>query len=142
MTDETTGAEPKAISASFTETYVLLVRDDFSVMILRAEEGGDLDELERGDSLNTTHWISGSLYEDSNDNFRLESDENDVDDEDGGNVLMFLLSDKGGLQVGCPDTKVFCAAKNMLDIPPAQSSKACLHCRRTQLPSSLLICRF
>ena len=107
MTDETTGAEPKVMSASFTDTYVLLIRDDFSVLMLRAEEGGDLDELEQGNQLSSVHWISGSLYEDSNDTFRLESDENDEDDEEDGNVLMFLLSDKGGLQVGARSRRLF-----------------------------------
>ena len=100
MTDEATGAEPKVISASFADTYVLVVRDDASVMVLRAEEGGDLDELEQGDLLRTNRWLSGSLYEDSNDTFRLESNESDADEEESGTVLMFLLSDIGGLQVG------------------------------------------
>ena len=96
MTDEVTEAEPKVVSASFTDHFVLLIRDDSSVMVLRADEGGDLDEVERGDDLLTTEWVSGSLYEDSNDVLRLESDE---DSEDDGNVLIFLLSATGSLQV-------------------------------------------
>lgn len=97
MTDETTGAEPKIISASFADPYVLLVRDDASVMILEADESGDLDEVERGDDLLTTNWLSGSLYEDADDSFRLGPD--DGTEDDTVNVLMFLLSAEGGLYV-------------------------------------------
>lgn len=97
MTDEVTGAEPKIISASFADPYVLLVRDDASVMILKADESGDLDEVERGDDLLTTKWLSGSLYEDSDDSFRLGPD--DETEDDVVNVSMFLLSVEGGLYV-------------------------------------------
>ena len=97
MTDEVTGAEPKIISASFADPYVLLVRDDASVMILKADESGDLDEVERGDDLLTTTWLSGSLYEDADDSFRLSQD--DETEDDIVNVLMFLLSAEGGLYV-------------------------------------------
>ncbi|MCJ1464049.1 mRNA cleavage and polyadenylation factor subunit [Pseudocyphellaria aurata] len=97
MTDDATGAEPKVISANFSDPYVLLVRDDFSVMVLRADESGDLDEVEQGEAVREEKWISGSLYEDSNDVLRLETGY-DSEDE-AGNVLMFLLSGGGGLQI-------------------------------------------
>ncbi|KAL8945889.1 MAG: hypothetical protein Q9222_007636, partial [Ikaeria aurantiellina] len=97
MTDEATGAEPKVVSSSFTDPYVLLVRDDESAMVLRVDESGDLDEVEQGDDLRKTGFRSGSLYEDSNDVFRLES-EIEIED-DAGNVLMFLLTVGGGLQI-------------------------------------------
>lgn len=98
MTDDATGAEPKVVSADFSDPYVLLVRDDSSVMVLRADESGDLDEVEQGAAIREEKWISGSLYEDSNDVLRLETGY-DSEDE-AGNVLMFLLSGGGGLQVG------------------------------------------
>lgn len=97
MTDDTTGAEPKVYSAAFADPYVLLIRDDSSVMVLKADESGDLEELERGDCVLENQWISGSLYEDSNDTLRLETE--DDDEDEAGNVLMFLLSNGGGLQV-------------------------------------------
>ena len=97
MTDETTGAEPRILSASFSDPFMLLVRDDESVLVLRADESGDLDEVEQGDSLGRKGFRAGSLYEDANDVFRLESDV-EIED-DAGNVLMFLLTVAGGLQV-------------------------------------------
>ena len=67
------------------------------MMVLKADETCDLEEIDRGDSVVGTKWLSGSLYEDSNDVLRLESGEED--DEEAGNVLMFLLTAAGGLQV-------------------------------------------
>lgn len=96
MTDEATGAEPKVLRASFADPYVLLIRDDTSVLLLRAEESGDLDEIELGPSLQKKEVRSGTLYEDTNDNFRLEFEDSD---DEAGNVLMFLLTKGGGLQV-------------------------------------------
>lgn len=100
MTDDATGSEPRVISASFSDPYVLLVRDDSSVMILRADESGDLDEVEQGEAVVGGKWLSGSLYEDSNDALRLEA--GDDSEDEAGNVLMFLLSAGGGLQVSPP----------------------------------------
>ena len=67
-------------------------------MVLNADESGDLDEVERGEALQQNEWVSGSLYDDSSDTFRLESDYSD-DDEEVGNVLLFVLSVAGGLYV-------------------------------------------
>lgn len=76
-------------------------------MVLRADESGDLDEVEQGHSLKTKGIKSGSLYEDSNDVFRLESDEEI--EEVWGNILMFLLTVEGGLLVRShyPTRRVF-----------------------------------
>ena len=71
-------------------------------MTLKADETGDLEELERGDAVSKPKWLSGSLYEDSNDVLRLESGEED--DDEAGNVLMFLLAAGGGLQVSILST--------------------------------------
>ena len=98
MTDEESDAEPaKVVSASFADPYVLLIRDDFSAVLLTGDESGDLDEVPRGEAFRKGKWFSGSLFEDSNDVLRLEYPE-DSDDE-AGNVLLFLLSAVGGLQV-------------------------------------------
>ena len=98
MTDDTTGAEPNVFSAAFADPYVLLLREDLSIMVLKADESGDLDEIEQGKACRDTKWLSGSLYEDSNDVLRLETSDDENEDE-AGNVLMFLLNSQGGLEV-------------------------------------------
>ena len=98
MSDDPTPEDPKVIASSFAEPYVLLFKDDLSLMVLKADHAGELEEIERSDALSSAQWVSGSLFDDSNDVFRLESDEEDVDD-DGGSILMVLLTADGGLQV-------------------------------------------
>lgn len=97
LTDEESDTEPEVISASFADPYVLLIRDDSSAVVLTADENGDLDELSQSEAFKASQWRSGSLYEDSNDVLRLEYPEESEDE--AGNVLIFLLNSKGGLQV-------------------------------------------
>ena len=97
LTDEESDTEPKVISASFADPYTLLVRDDSSAVVLTGDENGDLDEVSQSEAFRAGKWLSGSLYEDSNDILRLEYPEESEDE--AGNVLMFLLNAKGGLQV-------------------------------------------
>lgn len=63
-------------------------------MLLTVDERGEVDEDNRDIP---GQWRSGSLYEDSNDVLRLEFP--DDSEDEAGNVLMFLLSATGGLQV-------------------------------------------
>ena len=79
------------------DTYILLARDDSSMVILGPDESGDLEVREQGERLNNGKWLSGSLYDDTNDIFRLQYD--DDEEEEPGTVLMFLLSTNGGLHV-------------------------------------------
>ena len=72
LTDESADVEPKAIKASFADPYILLFRHNSSVMVLGADESGDLDEIELGETLQENQWLSGSLYDDANDTFCLE----------------------------------------------------------------------
>ena len=83
------------VAASFADPYVLLVKDDQSMSILAADESGDLEELQQGEKIKNEKWNSGSLYDDANDALRLEFSE----DEEASNVLLFLLTSHGGLQV-------------------------------------------
>ena len=92
------------MGASFAEPYLLLLRDDSKAMLLKADDAGELEEVEQGDTLSSTAWLSISLFDDSNDVFRLAGEEEDADEE-GSSVLMFLLSVTGGLQVSSGNPK-------------------------------------
>ena len=86
---------PDIVSVSFADPYILAVRDGSIAILLTADERGEFDETYREVP---GEWLSGSLYEDSNDILRLEYPEDSEDET--GNVLMFLLSAAGGLHVG------------------------------------------
>lgn len=85
------------VAASFADPFVLLVKDDGRIALLRADDSGDLEELTINENLASQTWKSGSLYDDVNDTFRLTQAQ--VEDESSSSVLLFLLNSVGGLQV-------------------------------------------
>ncbi|MCJ1395282.1 mRNA cleavage and polyadenylation factor subunit [Xylographa bjoerkii] len=98
ISEDPTPEDPRIVAASFAEPYLLLLRDDSKTMLLKADDAGELEEVEQGDRLSSTGWLSISLFDDSNDVFRLAGEEEEADDE-GSSVLMFLLNVNGGLQI-------------------------------------------
>jgi cleavage and polyadenylation specificity factor subunit 1 len=102
MFDEETGAEPKIISASMADPFLLLMRDDNSIFVAYCDDDNELEEIERTDlNLLSTEWLSGCLYIDTTCAFAPPKTDKGVGD--GENVLMFLLSTKGALYVSQSD---------------------------------------
>jgi cleavage and polyadenylation specificity factor subunit 1 len=98
MFDDDTGAEPKIVSASFADPFLLLVRDDASIFVAQCDDSNELEEIEReDDSLLTTKWLTGCLYTDTTNTFA--SVQSDKDNKDGEDAMMFLLSSGGALHV-------------------------------------------
>lgn len=95
--DEDTSDEKTILSASFADPYLIIIRDDLSLLVLQADESGDLDEISfEGEAL-TNKWVSGSLYEDKHGFFmhlKPTADGNLL-----GNILLFLLNGEGKLFV-------------------------------------------
>jgi cleavage and polyadenylation specificity factor subunit 1 len=98
MFDEETGAEPKIISASIADPYILLIRDDSSIYVAQCDSDNELEELEReDDTFLTVEWLSGCLYTDRAGVFANLQTDKGV--KDGENIIMFLLSAAGALHV-------------------------------------------
>ncbi|KAK3329488.1 CPSF A subunit region-domain-containing protein [Apodospora peruviana] len=132
MLDEVTVAEPRVLTASFADPYLLLVRDDSSIFIIIAKVDRnnaeyELEELEKDDqTLNTTKWLAGCLYTDTSGVFSEER----VDS--GGKpgikvreeILMFLLCVEGALHIyRLSDlSKPLYVAKDLSFIPPGLSA--------------------
>lgn len=105
MFDEETGAEPKIVSASIGDPFLLLVRDDASIYVARCDEDNELEELEREDeALLATKWLSGCLYTDTKGVFAKE--QNDKGSKVGEDIMMFLLSAGGALYVSVPKSSL------------------------------------
>jgi cleavage and polyadenylation specificity factor subunit 1 len=101
MFDEETGAEPKIVSASIADPFLLLIRDDASIFVARCDDNNDLEEIERDDDvLLTKKWLSGCLYKDSAGTFGNPRAEKGL--KDIGANYMFLLTPEGALYVSCP----------------------------------------
>lgn len=84
MVDEATDTEMKILHSSFADPYLLIIRDDLSVAIFKTEKNGDIEEMDKEDTLAATKWISGCLYKPANSK---------------SGVAAYLLSAVGGLYV-------------------------------------------
>jgi cleavage and polyadenylation specificity factor subunit 1 len=100
MLDEETGAEPRVLSASIADPYLLLIRDDSSVFVAQIDSNNELEEVDRDDTsvLSNTKWLSGCLYTDSSGIFSPVA-KGDGTKDNKRNIFMFLLSASGSLQV-------------------------------------------
>lgn len=93
MLDEETGAEPRIVSASIADPYLLLIRDDSSAFIAHIDSNNELEELEKESGpLTSTKWLTGCLYADKSGLFS-------EGDGPAENIIMFLLSSAGSLSV-------------------------------------------
>ena len=96
--DENSGASPKVVAASIAEPFILLLRDDHGITLLRINDAGDdITEVAPPHALMGIDWQSGALFDDADDAFHLPYEIDDA--EDVGTVLMFLLGCDGSLHV-------------------------------------------
>lgn len=88
--DEDEGDERSAVSASFADPYLLIFRDDSSLLLLQSDDSGDLDLLGDNEALSSQTWVCGCLYTDKNGLFAGEAEKT---------TYVFLLSAEGKLFV-------------------------------------------
>lgn len=98
MTEETTDVEPKALSVSFADPYLLIIRDDFSLFLINCDKNGELEEVEMTEHVRGLQLTSGVLYRDQKGAFGASRRENDGDDSTL-DIKLFLLTSEGGLHV-------------------------------------------
>jgi hypothetical protein len=150
MYDDDTGAEPKIVSASFADPFVLLLRDDSSIFVAQCDDNNELEEIEReDDTLLATKWLTGCLYTDLTGVFA------GVDTakgrKAGENVVMFLLSAGGALHVSLGHFVTRRRANCCRSMPclifrrPSTLPRGCVSCRpyfqQTMLPEDPLLAR-
>ncbi|KAK8104264.1 CPSF A subunit region [Apiospora kogelbergensis] len=123
MLDEETGAEPRVVSASISDRYLLLVRDDSSILVAGIDNNLELEEIEKeDDTILATKWLSGCLYEDTSNTFTLAP--TDKGSKPGESVVMFLLSGAGALYMyALPDlSKPIYVIEGLCYVPPVLSA--------------------
>lgn len=94
--DEDTDEERLAVSASFVDPYIAILRDDSSLLVLQADDSGDLDEVSLPDEISSSKWQSSCLYHDKHEAFSNSPPPPNAAKE---NVLIFLLSMDSKLSV-------------------------------------------
>jgi cleavage and polyadenylation specificity factor subunit 1 len=108
MIDDETDAELKIVHTSFCDPYLLVIRDDSTVQVLRVDETGDAEPLENEPALKERKWLSGCLS-----SGMTFSDE----------PVLFLLGDDGGLHLfSLPDFEPFYSASMVSYLPTVLSS--------------------
>ncbi|KAL6702041.1 CPSF A subunit region domain-containing protein [Trichoderma pleuroticola] len=118
MLDEETGAEPRAVSASIVDPYLLIIRDDGSVFLAQIDSNNEIEEVEKADSgLASTKWVAGCLYKDSKGVFQSSLD--GAARKPNEEVMMFLLNSAGALHIyALPDlSKAAYVAEGLSSIP-------------------------
>lgn len=53
-----------AVSASFADPYLAIIRDDSSLLLLQADDSGDIDEVDVSEDIAAQKWLSCCLYQD------------------------------------------------------------------------------
>ncbi|RKF71748.1 Protein cft1 [Golovinomyces cichoracearum] len=123
MCDDDTGAEPKILSASFADPFLLLVRDDSSIFVAQCDENNELEEIEKVEqTLLNTKWLAGCIYKDNDGVFASALVEK-KDITRRKDVMMFLLSAGGALHIyKLPDlSKAVYIAEGICFMPPILS---------------------
>ncbi|KAI9805396.1 MAG: hypothetical protein M1825_000647 [Sarcosagium campestre] len=117
LTEDITGNEPKVLKASFSDSYLSIIREDESATVVKCDESGDLEELECPDSFSESKWISASLYYDKDGFFSAKVAEK-------ASTLLFLLNVEGTLQIyNLPDlTNPLYTTPAVGYLPPVLSS--------------------
>lgn len=91
--DEDTSEERHAIAVTFADPYIAILRDNQSILLLQADESGDLDEVPIEGEMSHMKWLSASLYHDKDQFFIPKSDDGHDD------TLLFLLGTEGQICV-------------------------------------------
>jgi cleavage and polyadenylation specificity factor subunit 1 len=94
MFEDDSNQEGTALTASFSDPYVLILRDDFSVMLLHCDDNGDIDEPEKSEVLAGSKWKAGCLYKDHSQSIARQ---------EKPSTLLFLVDQTGSLQVPITD---------------------------------------
>ncbi|KAI5308342.1 mRNA cleavage and polyadenylation factor subunit, partial [Ascosphaera atra] len=91
--DEDTSEEKHVVAVTFADPYVALIRDDGSVLLLQADESGDLDEVPVEGVIESNKWLWASLYAD-HEHFLSPTSQ-----DHKNQILLFLLDTEGKLYV-------------------------------------------
>lgn len=110
MMNEETDAELQIVHVDFYDPYVLVIRDDGSVQVLRVDGSGDVEPLEAEGAIKERRWHSGCLYS------------GDICD---GNTVAYLLGEEGGLHVfSLPDLEASYVVIGLSNLPAVLSPSA------------------
>ncbi|KAF4160597.1 hypothetical protein CNMCM6936_002869 [Aspergillus lentulus] len=120
--DEDTSDERMAVSASLADPYIAILRDDSTLMLLQADDSGDLDEVELNDSARAGKWLSCCLYWDKAEIFSSTRPTSKQDTH--CELFLFLLSIDCRLYIyRLPDQQLMSVIEGIDCLPPILSTE-------------------
>ncbi|KAK5732473.1 mRNA cleavage and polyadenylation factor subunit [Elasticomyces elasticus] len=108
MTDDDGDQELGVVGTSFADPYLLVLRDDSSVVVLKVDEAGEVEPLDlEGSTLGQGRWVSGCVFAGL------------------GGPAAWLLNGEGGLQVfALPGLEMVWSAPTLPFLSPVLMSEA------------------
>ncbi|KAL5365766.1 CPSF A subunit region-domain-containing protein [Aspergillus floccosus] len=117
--DEDTSDEHPAVSASVTDPYVAILRDNSTLLLLRVDDSSDVDEVELPEDIAAHKWLSCSLYLDKTGVFASNTKGLQQND-----MLLFLLGQDCRLSIyRLPDLTLVSTIDGVDCLPPLLSSE-------------------
>ncbi|PYH99545.1 protein cft1 [Aspergillus ellipticus CBS 707.79] len=120
--DEDTNDERIAVGASLADPYLAILRDDSTLLLLRADDSGDLDEVVLGEDITRSKWLSCCLYCDKTGTFSpVDPISNDSPQTE---MFLFLLSQECRLLIyRISDQKLVSAIEGVDSLSPLLSGE-------------------
>ena len=106
--DEEENQTARAVRASFVEPFIILLKDDSSLTLLKADSKGELEECDLPEPLNSNAFSSAWLYLDRQDFFQASRFQKAK--SSGQNILLLLLTKDGVLSLlpmASPKVQIF-----------------------------------
>ncbi|KAJ5180391.1 Cleavage/polyadenylation specificity factor A subunit C-terminal [Penicillium capsulatum] len=114
--DEETDEERVAVSAQFADPYVAILRDDSSLLLLQADDSGDLDEVSLPAEVANTKWHSSCIYHDKDQFFGQSGEVN--------NLILFAVNMDYRLSIfSIPDLTILSVVEGVDCLPPMLSAE-------------------
>ncbi|KAL3470459.1 CPSF A subunit region-domain-containing protein [Aspergillus californicus] len=114
--------ERVAVNASITDPYLAIIRDNSTLLLLQADDSGDLDEVTVAEDVTNRRWLSASLYCDKANFFALHKPR--AANLPTKSVLMFLLSQDYQLYIyRLPDQELISVIDGLGCLPPILSTE-------------------
>ncbi|BCS21380.1 cleavage/polyadenylation factor CFT1 [Aspergillus puulaauensis] len=120
--DEDNSDERAAICASLADPYLAIICDDLTLLLLQADDSGDLDEMTVAQDAASQKWLSACLYTDKTGFF--SNSKSHRGNPDPQNIFLFLLNQDHQLHIyRLPDLKLMSTIEGVGSLSPILSTE-------------------
>lgn len=99
IVDEDSGSEARIATAHIMDPYVVIVKDDNTALLLKADKKGELEEIELPEFPEVTKFVSASIFTDETNFFDTKRFYTKGKDSTGPCQLLTLLTEDGSIRL-------------------------------------------